>query len=162
MKFFFITLAVLMIDQISKFFIVKNLSEFQTISLIPGVFQIKYVQNTGAALGVFQDGNVFFIILSILIIISILVYIMWEKHLTSLAFASLCVILGGAGGNLIDRFVHGAVIDFFDFFLINFPIFNPADIALTLGTAFLMLLILRDRAMIGSSLPEEKSRSTDA
>ncbi|MFC1754549.1 signal peptidase II [Thermoproteota archaeon] len=101
-----------------------------------GFFSINYTTNTGAAFGIFPQGGVFLIILSIIVLAAIVYYLFYYSKKNSIktpkgmaVFSAL--LFGGALGNLIDRLVHGYVIDFIDFAF--WPAFNIADIAITLG-----------------------------
>ena len=112
--------------------------------LIPGVFQLHYLENRGAAFGMLQGQRFFFVVIAILVLAAI-TYIYfklpWQKHFHHLRAVGIFVA-AGAVGNLIDRVSLGYVVDFFYFELINFPIFNVADIYVTCATFVLAFLIL--------------------
>ena len=114
------------------------------ISLIPGVFELQYLENRGAAFGALQNQRWFFI----LIVIFVLAVLLWcfirfpkEAHYRPLAVLAV-FIAAGAIGNMIDRLLNGYVIDFLYFSLIDFPIFNVADIYVTVAMVVLFILIL--------------------
>lgn len=144
---FIVAFIVILLDQVSKLLVINNMKLFETIPLIKGVFHLTYVQNTGAAFGIFQDANIIFILLALTIITVILVYTYRMKVKDKLTLIILGMIIGGAFGNLIDRFIHKAVIDFLDFRLINFAIFNIADSFVVVGCiAFAILLVFFDKS----------------
>ncbi|MBN1385338.1 MAG: signal peptidase II [Elusimicrobia bacterium] len=139
-----IILSVLLIDQLSKYYIVKNFKLHESVAVICNIFHITYITNTGTAYGMFQGyGNILLIFAIIaIIIISILVFTQRTYSLThSLAFS---LILGGAVGNLTDRLFRGAIVDFIDinlhFWPANpWPIFNIADSSVTIGVTILLI-----------------------
>ena len=135
-----IVLAVIAIDQITKYLIVTSLSPFDSIEVFP-FLHIVSVRNTGAAFGSFRNiGSSFFIIASVAAIGFITTLLMKRTYNT----IGLSLILGGAIGNLIDRILLGNVVDFIDFFVGTFhwPAFNVADSALTIGIIIILLTSL--------------------
>ena len=99
------------------------------IPVIPGIFRISYVRNPGAAWGMLATMNEkyrvpFFITISIVAILAIFLYYVWIHPSQRLTTYALAFILSGAIGNFIDRIHYGYVVDFLDFFVINFPAFN--------------------------------------
>lgn len=134
-----------LLDQITKYLAVLHLKNQSSIILIPGVFQLHYLENRGAAFGIFQGGKVVFIICTfIFILIAVylgLIRIPSEKRFNWLRMIDI-LLIAGAIGNLIDRIINDYVVDFFYFNLINFPIFNVADIYVTCSCIALILLIL--------------------
>jgi len=138
--YFFVGLAVFLIDQATKYLIIYNLSLYQVIKILP-FFNIVYYRNIGSAFGMFKSlGNVFFIVVSAAAIIAVCVMIVKDGQ-NRLGFS---LILGGAAGNLADRVIHGYVIDFIEVYAGRFywPAFNVADSALSLGIVFLLLRTL--------------------
>ena len=132
-----------LLDQLTKKAAVMYLKGKDAFSLIPGVFELQYLENRGAAFGALQNQRWFFI----LVVFLVLAALIWcflrlpeEKHYRPLAILSI-LIAAGAIGNMIDRILNGYVIDFFYFSLIDFPIFNVADIYVTLSMLTLFLLI---------------------
>jgi signal peptidase II len=133
---------IVLLDQAAKqffWYLGKN------FDIIDGVFKITLVKNTGAAFGMFPGGRAFFVVASILASIVIVVLglrtpkdMFWRR-------LTLGLILGGAVGNLIDRMFFGEVIDFFDMGIgmHRWPVYNVADIAVTLGAIGLMISLLR-------------------
>ncbi len=131
-------------DQITKYIAVLKLKGNQPWVLIEGVFELHYLENRGAAFGMLQDQKPFFIFIAIVILIAIM-YILgktpYQKMYIKLHI-SLIFIASGAIGNLIDRVRYNYVVDFLYFSLINFPIFNVADIYVTLSAIYLVILLL--------------------
>ncbi|WCN39012.1 signal peptidase II [Aneurinibacillus uraniidurans] len=147
MLYYMIALVVFLIDQGTKWLIVKSMNIGESIPIWEGVFNLTSHRNRGAAFGILQNRRVFFIVITIVIIIGIIWYmrkIMQESKLLALALA---LILGGAVGNFYDRLLTGEVVDFFDFTLIHYPIFNVADSAIVIGVGLFILDVIRD--MIG-------------
>ena len=141
-----IVVAILVvIDQISKFWIVKNMVPYKDEKkVIDGVFSLRYIKNSGAAWGSFSGKTILLLVISIILIIALLyVYknIIFEKKYIELKICIL-FILGGAIGNMIDRIRLGFVIDFIEAKFINFPIFNFADICVTVCMFVVLALFL--------------------
>ncbi len=141
-KIFNITAIILIIDQIIKIIIRSNLNEYQEIKIIKNFFSITLLKNTGAAFSILKNSTLLLIIISVLFILLISKYIKKEeKKLTKLDVYSYGIILGGIFGNLLDRIIHKGVIDYlsFRFFSYYFPVFNFADICITVGIALLII-----------------------
>ncbi|RBP40626.1 signal peptidase II [Garciella nitratireducens] len=143
MIFFNIIFLSVLIDQLVKFFIVKYIKPFYTFPIIPNIFHLTYVENRGAAFSILQEKQLFLIIVTLIFTIFLIYYLInipTTNH--SLWFKiSLSLIVGGAIGNLIDRIRLGYVIDFFDVRIINFAIFNTADVFVVIGTILLVLIL---------------------
>ena len=132
------------LDQLTKNLAVKYLMNKEPIVLWDGVFELKYLENRGAAFGLFQGQKIFFIV-STIVIVGLLacVYVkapMIKRYHYLKILITICV--AGAIGNFIDRMLHGYVVDFFYFKLINFPIFNVADIYVTCSVILFAILFL--------------------
>lgn len=134
---------VVIIDRLSKFLIFNNLFEGQSKEVMPGVFHLTLVLNTGTAFGLFRDKNQFFIVISFIVIALILIYVWLDKHRDIIFLSALGLILGGAMGNLIDRLAFGYIIDFLDFRV--WPVFNIADSSITIGAALLILRLIFEK-----------------
>lgn len=130
------------IDQITKFLAVRYLMEGGPIVLIDGVFELRYLENRGSAFGLMENQRIFFIIITIIIVgIFVWLYCKLPDTRRMRWMHLICIgIISGALGNFIDRFINGYVVDFFYFKLINFPIFNVADIYVTVSAAVLIVL----------------------
>ena len=129
-------------DQVVKMWIVNNFSLHDGMELIKGIVSILYVRNTGAAWGMFE-GKMFFFYLITAVAVGTLLYLMFkEKGKSKLLLTAYSLILAGAVGNFIDRIRLGYVVDMFKFEFIDFPIFNVADICLTIGVIFLFYYVI--------------------
>lgn len=146
-------LAVLgvILDRITKQWAVVRLMprpEFPDpeIQLWPEVFHLTYVENRGAAWSLFEESGGFLRWISLIVSLVLMAYAIWGPRQGRWEQAGYGLILAGAVGNGIDRFVSGYVVDFFNFTLIQFPVFNVADIAINIGVGCLILGILRPTA----------------
>ena len=137
-------LILTVLDQWTKHLAVTYLKGQPDIILIPGVLELNYLENPGAAFGILENQQVFFYIITIVLLAGILTVFyrmpMTRKYL--LGHIVLTVISAGAIGNFIDRVLYQYVIDFIYFSLIDFPKFNVADIYITVGCAFVFLLVM--------------------
>lgn len=134
------------IDYWSKIWAGSSLKGNDGIDLIPGVLQLFYLPsgNTGAAFGMFKGQLWLFILITVLvcaILFYVLFHLPYQKRYFILHPIIIFIISGGIG-NLIDRVLHGSVVDFIYFYLINFPIFNVADCYVTVATTVLAVLLL--------------------
>ena len=137
-------LLLLALDQFTKYLASTYLANGHSIVLIKGVFQLHYLENQGAAFGMLQGKKLWFVAITlIMLLLMVLVYFRtpFEKRYRWFRII-LTLLTAGAIGNLIDRLRLNYVVDFFYFELINFPIFNIADIYVTVGMALLFILIL--------------------
>ena len=139
----FFILAVF-IDQLSKWLVVEYLKPIRSFPIIDGVFRLHYLENRGAAFGIFYGWQGFLIVLTVLITLAV-VYLYFHipggrRYLYMRIIAIL--ILSGGIGNLIDRVRFGFVIDFLFFELINFPVFNIADSYMVIACTLFLLLVL--------------------
>ena len=126
------------LDQASKFLVVKNIPLHESWSLSPAlarIFKFTYITNTGAAFGMFPQLSSIFMIIAIVVIIAIVIFHNQLPTSNLWIRISLGLQLGGAMGNLLDRIIHGFVVDFVD---IGFwPIFNLADLSIVVGVLIL-------------------------
>lgn len=140
--------TVLILDRLTKYIIIKKLSQGQSIKIFPNIFHITLVLNKGIAFGLFKEWRIFFIVTSTLAISFILFYIRRNKQESAPSLLALGIILGGAIGNFIDRISIGCVIDFLDFRI--WPVFNIADSSITIGAIMLAWSVLRQKAKVKS------------
>lgn len=136
-----IIIFIIALDRISKALALAFLYKKDTIPIIKDVFHLTYAQNTGAAFSIFKTHTSALAIVSVVasIGISYYLYIEMKKKKYTLTTVGLSFIVGGTVGNLYDRAILGFVVDFFDFRLINFAIFNVADSFITVGAVLLVL-----------------------
>ena len=136
-------LILVIIDQWSKELAVHGLKDRDTIILIPGVFELFYLENRGAAFGMMQGGKWFFLAITGIACAAMLYFLIKErKRLHFMMTFSLALLLSGAIGNLIDRVALGYVRDMIYVALIDFAVFNVADMAVTVGCCLLVLDLL--------------------
>ena len=133
----------LIFDQWTKYLAVTNLKDQEPFTIIEGIFKLQYLENRGAAFGLLQDQRLYFyfsmLLITVLVIIFYLRVPMTKKYLPLRVCAVF--ILSGGIGNFIDRVRLNYVVDFFYFELIDFPIFNVADIYVTV-TMFVLLFLI--------------------
>lgn len=143
MLWFIIGLLCVAVDRLSKMYIVNNFAMGHSVPVINRVFYITYHLNDGAAFSILSGKTVFLTVTSLIIMAAVAAYIIIKKPKNNLLLLSLTFILSGAAGNLADRALSGAVVDFLDFRLINFPVFNIADCFVVTGGALLFWYVLR-------------------
>ena len=135
----------LMLDQLIKLLVRTKIPLLEEIDVIPGFFSIYHVENKGAAFSLFSGATIVLIILSVLVLAFLHYYVLTEEKMTKWRIFGLGIVIGGIVGNLIDRILYGAVVDYlsFDIFGYGFPVFNIADIGITVGFVILAINILR-------------------
>ncbi|MDJ0531929.1 MAG: signal peptidase II [Xenococcaceae cyanobacterium MO_207.B15] len=137
--FWLVAIAGLLLDQVTKYMISQAFNQVgETVPLWAGVFHLTYVKNTGAAFSFFTGGVGWLRWLSLGVSLGLIALARFTR-LEKIEQLGYGCVLAGALGNGIDRFVFGYVIDFLDFRLINFPVFNIADICINLGILFLLI-----------------------
>lgn len=132
----------MVLDRLTKALVVAQFSLGESLPLIPSVFHLTYVQNTGAAFGLLKGYSWLFIGLSIVVVVWIVWELFGKQPISRLLIWGGSLIIGGALGNLIDRLQWSYVVDFIDFRV--WPVFNVADSAITLG----VILLLMDQTRI--------------
>ncbi|MCL2931710.1 MAG: signal peptidase II [Trichodesmium sp. MAG_R03] len=130
----------IVLDHLTKFWVVQNFQLEESMVLWPGVFNFTYVTNTGAAFSLFSNGGVYWLRwLSLIVSLGLIGFAWFGPRFDIWEQLGYGLILGGALGNGIDRFVSGYVVDFLDFRLIDFPIFNVADVSINIGIICLLV-----------------------
>jgi signal peptidase II len=137
--YFLIAAGIIALDQWTKHLVVNNMERGDSIPLIADVFHLTSHRNMGAAFGILQNQRWLFIVITIAVVVGIVYSLIRLGKKQPRASLALSMVLGGAIGNFIDRATTGQVVDFLDFTLINFPIFNVADMAITIGVGILLL-----------------------
>lgn len=135
-----VIVALVVIDQAIKLWIKSRFNVGQSVSVIDNFFSLTYVQNSGAAFGILRDRRYVFLILSTVIIAGLFVVLVKSRNV--LTIASICLIIAGAIGNMIDRLVYGYVVDMFDFHGIWKYVFNFADVCVVCGVIMFSILTL--------------------
>ena len=137
-------IILILADQFTKYLAVIHLKDKPVIPIIQDVLELSYLENRGAAFGMLQNQKIFFVLVAS-IILAVIVYVIYKMPVDrkyNKLHVFLTFIASGAIGNMIDRLRLDYVVDFISFVLIHFPIFNVADIYVTVATAFLVILIL--------------------
>lgn len=145
MRHLLIALAVLILDRFTKFLVVRYIALEDTISIIPGLFRLTHLENTGAAFSLFAESSSPFrttllVTVSVAALI-IVAFLLWMRRRTfNSTTLALSLIMGGALGNLWDRLTEGKVTDFLDFYIgtHHWPPFNVADSAIVVGALLLL------------------------
>jgi len=158
-RYLIIAFVIVVLDQISKYLIVKNLAENEAVSVIGDLLYFRFIYNVGGAMGTSVGPSWVYTTLTIVALIFIIRYFLSSHADGFVSKTSLALILGGAVGNLIDRVVHGKVVDFIDADFIDIPwlnlyrwfTFNIADSAITIG------LILFAFSIIIKKHPEDNA-----
>ncbi|AFY92844.1 lipoprotein signal peptidase [Chamaesiphon minutus PCC 6605] len=142
--FWYAALLSLIIDQASKFLTVQFFDLGQTLPLLPGVFHLTYFTNKGAAFSLFSNSGGWLKWISLGVSLGLVVLAL-RANLSRWERVGYGCILGGALGNGVDRFVKAEVVDLLDFRLINFPVFNLADVAINIGIGCLLVAAFQER-----------------
>lgn len=147
-KYYVLALFIILIDQITKWFIVTTMQIGDRIGIWDPWIGILSHRNRGAAWGMLQGQMWIFYIVTIIVIVGVIYYFHKEGKNKPFLGVSLMILLGGAFGNFIDRVFRGEVVDFIDVFIpiirYDFPIFNVADAALTISVVMLIIVILKE------------------
>lgn len=140
-----IVLIIIALDQISKYWVVNNIGLTDSFTVIPKVIDFVYVKNTGAAFSFLSDktyGIVLLSCISVVFCVGVIWFMIKKKPQQKLLTISLALMLSGAIGNVIDRIFKGYVVDFIETTFIKFPVFNIADIAITIGASLIIIYVL--------------------
>ncbi len=135
-------LLFVIIDQIVKYLIEKILPKYSTIVIIPSTLHLTYVKNYGAAFGILQNQKIFLLGITSVILIGVLFFLFLKEIKSGFLLWALVLVVSGGIGNLIDRIFRGYVVDFIDFRLINFAVFNLADSYVSIGTFLIVIYTL--------------------
>ena len=144
-KLYFLSLSIFifLIDQITKYLIFHNYKNVINKDLI--LFKIDFVKNYGAAFNIFSGNRIFLSCISIIFSILLSYLILRRNSLNKIDLYSYSLILGGTFGNGIDRIIRGFVIDFINLNIIDFPVFNVADISINIGFIALIYSIFKNK-----------------
>ena len=141
---FVMILLLIGLDQYTKYLAVTRLQDKPAYKIIDGVLELNFLKNSGAAFGLLQNQKMLFILVAVLIMI-IIAYVLFrlpDHKKYNIMHVLMVLIAAGAAGNMIDRVRHDYVVDFISFVIINFPIFNVADIYVTVSTFLFVILFL--------------------
>jgi signal peptidase II len=144
--YYLIALFIIIIDQLTKWSVIKNMKLGESIEIINNFLYITSHRNRGAAWGILQGQMWFFYIITVIVIIGIVVYIQKAGKGNRILGISLGLMLGGAIGNFIDRVFRKEVVDFINTYIFgyDFPVFNIADSSLVVGVGLLMIYMFRE------------------
>lgn len=147
----FITLIILIGDQLTKFIIRTQMTLGESFAVVPKFLYITSHRNNGAAWGILSGKMTFFYIITIIVLIALIVFYIKEAKNNMLMQIAISLLFSGALGNFIDRISSGEVVDFIDtvIFGYDFPIFNIADASLTIGVVLLIIVLLKDQNQKG-------------
>lgn len=145
-----IALAVFALDRVTKWIVATRLDLYETVPVIGDFFAITSIRNRGAAFGILQGQQLFFLVVTVVFLVGISWYLVrMAKERKTWTAAGLAMLLGGAVGNFVDRARHGEVVDFFQLHFkfsvfgldvdYIYPIFNVADIGIVTGAAIVLL-----------------------
>lgn len=139
------SIVIIIIDQITKLLIKNYMQLSESISILGNVLRLTYIKNPGMAFGILIGGKLFYTVFASLACVVILIYLFRLKPENFWARFALASILGGAIGNLIDRLMYSEVVDFIDIRIIRWPVFNFADIAITIGMVILIAVVVFEK-----------------
>jgi signal peptidase II len=143
---FITTVLVVLLDQVTKLAIVKNLAILDRIPVWGSVLRITHIRNSGAVFGMMKGAGAYFTFFSIVAAGVLIVVLFFSRKASTAVKTALGLVLGGAIGNLIDRLRFGSVVDFVDIGVsetTRWPCFNVADMAITIGVILLVVKSLR-------------------
>ena len=153
-------LGCVVLDQLTKYFAQLYLQPVGTMPFIPGIMELRFVLNDGAAFSSFAGARLLLILFTGIAIAALAVYLFWKKPPKRLERTALVLLIGGGLGNLIDRVRTGVVVDFFATTFVDFAVFNVADCFVCVGAAMLILYVfLEERKKSGE--PERKGSETE-
>ena len=144
-----LSLFVVLLDQASKAWAQSNLEHKNSVVLINNIINLTLVKNTGAAFSLLSQSTIFLGILSLIVAITLIIWIWTSKQIRFWQGLGFSLLLGGTIGNGIDRFRLGFVYDFIELIPINFPIFNIADISINLAIICLLINLRKTNKLSG-------------
>lgn len=140
-----LSLILIGIDQLTKYWAQTKLQGKQCIDVIEGVFSFTYARNTGAAFGMLQGKKIFLLVLTVVVLAVAVWYLIRKKVTDSVVLTASAAVFAGAVGNLIDRIRLSYVIDFLEIRFFSFPVFNVADCCVVLGMIVLVICVFRGK-----------------
>ncbi|HFH9837651.1 TPA: signal peptidase II [Streptococcus suis] len=141
-----LVVVLISLDQLVKYWTVNNVELGTVRDFIPGFMSLSYLRNYGAAWSILQNQQWFFTLVTLVVVAGLVWYYIKNIEGNLLTLASLSLVLAGALGNFIDRVRLGYVVDMFHLDLFSFPVFNVADICLTIGVAILFICIMKEES----------------
>lgn len=146
MIYYLVALVIFLLDQLSKWMVIRNMSVGESISIVPNVFYLTSLRNTGAAWNILEGQFIFFFIITVAVLAVVIYYMQKAGRKQPLLGLSLAFIIGGTVGNFSDRLFRGEVVDFIHMYIVhyNFPVFNLADSSLFIGVILLIIYLFLD------------------
>jgi signal peptidase II len=141
--YFLLCLCLVLLDQLSKWFVTTHIGLNQVVSAIPGLVSFTHLRNYGAAWSILVGQQWFFTIVTLIALI-VMGYFLWKLRQQKLYVLGLVIMFAGTLGNFIDRIRLGYVVDMVQLDFINFPIFNLADMCLTFGVIILIIAVWKE------------------
>lgn len=144
----FIIVTSIILDRLTKYLAVKFLAGLPTLPIIKNVIHLTYTRNTGAAFSIFSGKTMYLALFTLVVVVALTFFLISQKKKNTdkkMYLYSIAMMIGGAIGNMIDRFFLGYVVDFIDFTLINFAVFNVADIFITIGGILFCVCLIFDK-----------------
>ncbi|MDY3971949.1 MAG: signal peptidase II [Clostridia bacterium] len=137
-----ISILIIIADQLVKYFVASGMSVGDTAFSVLNLFDITYVQNQGAAFSILSGKLSVLSLISVVFCVGVIVYWIKKKPTHPLLCTAITMMFAGAFGNAIDRIFRGFVVDYIQTTFITFPVFNIADIGITVGAALLVLYVI--------------------
>jgi signal peptidase II len=158
MVYLLISAAVIVVDQIVKRLVRTSMIPGDSIRVIGDFFKIEYVRNSGVAFGMFAGKKGIIIVVPLIVLAVVLIFILTHKYTNKLVKYAIVLIASGGISNMIDRMTEGSVTDMFSFSFFP-PVFNVADIAVTLGCALLIVYVLFGEQISAKMAERSRGRS---
>ncbi|WP_336788490.1 signal peptidase II [Paenibacillus sp. MMO-177] len=140
LRFYIVALFAFLVDQVTKWIVATYMTIDQKIPFIPGLIGFTSIRNRGAAFGILQNQRLFFVVLTSIVLVGIIIYFRKVYREKKLLSYGLALIFGGALGNFIDRAFKGEVVDMLEFQFIDYPIFNMSDVFIFTGV-FIVIIV---------------------
>lgn len=152
-----ILVAILLVgvDQIIKMWATAQLAPVGSMPLIPGIIELRFSLNKGAAFSILQGQQAFLILFTTIAMVAIAVYLIWKRPDSKLEFIAWLLVLSGGVGNLIDRVMNQQVVDYLNFLFMRFAIFNFADILVCTGIGLLLISLLLEEFRANKTIGKE-------
>ena len=143
------------VDQIIKMWATAQLAPVGSMPLIPGIIELRFSLNKGAAFSILQGQQTFLILFTTIAMVAIAVYLIWKRPDSKLEFIAWLLVLSGGVGNLIDRVMNQQVVDYLNFLFMRFAIFNFADILVCTGIGLLLISLLLEEFRANKTIGKE-------
>ena len=143
--------VLLAIDQMLKYFVLRDLRPVGTVTVIPGLLELTYVENTGAAFGLFKQVMWLVVAVTVVATVAIIVLLFRYKRHSFFSYTTAALLMSGGIGNLIDRVLNGEVVDYINLLFMRFAVFNFADICVCVGVALWVLVIFLEESHSGNA-----------